>query len=234
MSNLKTLVFYATPEHDCSYLPGRQAVTLFVDPSMPINDTLYTRLSQIGFRRSGQHYYRPKCAGCQACIPVRIPVWDFDMRRRHRRVLRANAHLRVTEKPVDFYPEHFDLYCRYINARHADGDMYPPSREQYDSFLLDARPGSYLNEFREGDTVVCVSVVDRLLDGLSAIYTFFSPDMPHNSLGTLAILTQIDQCRRFSLPYLYLGYWIRNSRKMQYKNQFSPLEYYLDQQWVRA
>ncbi|RMF13326.1 MAG: arginyltransferase [Gammaproteobacteria bacterium] len=233
MTNLRTLIFYATPEHDCSYLPDRQAVTLFVDPSLPVSDTLYTRLSQIGFRRSGQHYYRPKCHNCQACVPVRVPVWDFEWKRTHRRVLKANAHLTLQNRPVDFYPEHFDLYCRYIEARHRDGDMYPPSREQYDSFLLDARPGSFLMEFREHDAVVCVAVVDRLQDGLSAIYTFFSPDHPRNSLGTLAILHQIHQCQLFSLPYLYLGYWIEHSPKMAYKNRFTPLEYYINQEWRR-
>lgn len=224
--------FYLTPDHPCSYLPGRRARTLFLDPRDTIHPPLYQALTEHGFRRSGSHLYRPHCDGCQACVPTRIPVSDFKPRRAQRRVLSRNSALTVHVEPAIFNRRYYDLYVRYIRGRHRDGDMYPPTADQFRSFLLSQWSNvlflcSYLD-----DELVAVAVCDQLPEGLSAIYTFFDPDHPARSLGTWSILQQIELCRRSELTHLYLGYWIRNSRKMHYKLDFRPVELFLDGRWT--
>ncbi len=224
MSSLKTLIFFATPEHPCSYLEGRQATTMFVDPRASVDRNLYTQLTELGFRRSGSHYYRPHCRGCNACIPVRIPVDRFSPNRSQRRNRKQNADLRLTTTPVRFDEELFNLYERYINERHHDGDMYPPTREQFTSFLVEGSIDGFFLEMRLAEDLIGFAVVDVLDRGLSAIYTVFAPEVEHRSLGTFAILWQIEEARQRNLPHLYLGYWIRECRKMNYKTNFRPLQ----------
>ncbi|MGE0622566.1 MAG: arginyltransferase [Pseudomonadales bacterium] len=224
--------FYLTPSHPCSYLPGRQARTLFLDPRETIHPSLYQALTEHGFRRSGSHLYRPRCDGCQACVPTRIPVAAFVPRRSQRRVLSRNADLSVHVEPAMFSRRYYDLYVRYIQGRHRDGDMYPPSADQFRSFLLSQWANgvflcSYLN-----NELIAVAVCDQLPDGLSAIYTFFDPEHPARSLGTWSILQQIELCRRSELTHLYLGYWIRDARKMRYKLDFRPVELFVDGRWT--
>ena len=136
MSNLRTLVFFATPPHDCSYLPDREATTMFVDPRAHIDKKLYSQLTALGFRRSGSHYYRPHCEQCNACIPVRLKVDDFKPDRSQRRVLKKNTDLKCTMVPATFAERYYQLYANYIEQRHQDGDMYPPTRELFTSFLV--------------------------------------------------------------------------------------------------
>lgn len=234
MTSMQTLVFYATPEHKCSYLDNQLATTLFVDPKARVEKDLYTRLSHLGFRRSGNHYYRPRCNNCNACVSVRVPVRTFEPTRAQRRCLKRNADLIASSVPVRFEPEHFSLYRQYIEHRHEDGDMYPPSVEQYENFLLEARPETRLTEYRlpEGG-LACLSVTDQLDDGLSAIYTFFDPALRNRSLGVYAILQQIEQSRLLGLDYLYMGYWIRGCQKMSYKTQYRPIEVLIRDRWMR-
>lgn len=224
MSNLKTLVFFATPPHDCSYLPDREATTMFVDPRANIDKRLYSQLTALGFRRSGSHYYRPHCEACNACIPVRLRVEDFRPDRSQRRVLGRNADLTCELVPATFTERYYRLYAHYIEQRHADGDMYPPSREQFTSFLVEGATDSWFLEIRLGDDLIGLAAIDLLDDGLSAIYTVFDPAHEHRSIGTFAVLWQIEQARARQLPYLYLGYWIRECRKMNYKTRFRPIE----------
>ncbi|MBA4502100.1 arginyltransferase [Marinobacterium marinum] len=232
MSNLRTLKFYATPEHDCSYLPDRQARTLFVDPRATIDNHLYSQLSNLGFRRSGSHIYRPHCEDCQACISVRIPAARFRPSKTQHRIENRNTDLIVCPAPCAFTAEYYSLYERYIRKRHADGDMYPPSEEQFVSFLTDGRTDSCFYEFRSPEgTLLAVAVSDRLEQGLSALYTFYDPDEPRRSLGVYAIIWQIRQAQRLQLPYLYLGYWVEECRKMNYKTAYSPLEMLLNHKW---
>lgn len=232
MSNLSTLRFFTTPAHECSYLPGRQATTLFVDPQARITPTLYSELSLMGFRRSGDFLYRPHCNGCNACIPARIPVSRFRPRRRQRRTLRDNSDLVVTRETAQLTPEYYQLYARYIEIRHAGGDMYPPSQEQFRSFLMSSWSDTRFYCFRRQDgELLAVAVTDRLEDGLSAVYTFFDPQLPERSLGNQAVLWQIEECRRLGLPHLYLGYWVRECEKMAYKSDFQPLEILRDDIW---
>ena len=233
MSSLKTLIFFATPEHPCSYLEGRQATTMFVDPRAQVDRALYSQLTELGFRRSGSHYYRPHCRGCQACIPVRIPVSRFQPDRSQRRVRRANEDLHLSITPVRLDDEVYGLYERYINERHQDGDMYPASREQFSSFLVEGTIDGFFLEMRDDSgQLLGVAVVDVLDNGLSAIYTMFEPGEEKRGLGTFAILWQIEEARRRTLPHLYLGYWIRQCRKMNYKTRFKPLQQLVRGKWV--
>ncbi len=232
MTSLSELRFFTTPAHDCSYLDDKKAITLFADPLAKIDKDLYSALSAVGFRRSGNHIYRPYCQACTACIPVRIPVDQFASRRRHRRVLKSNADVAVSQREPVLTEEYFALYERYISDRHADGDMHPASRDQFQSFLVDGRPEASFYEFRCGDELVAVAVADELNDGLSAIYTFFDPEKNHLTPGMFAILWLIEEARRLKLDYLYLGYWIKQCQKMSYKMDYKPIELYVNNSWV--
>lgn len=231
-SSLRDLKVYTTYPHSCSYLPGKEATTLFVDPRTPMSGPLYSQLSSLGFRRSGAHLYRPNCGSCSACIPARIPVNRFEPRRNQRRCWRQNSDLEVRELPDIQNDEAFDLYCRYIEARHHDGDMFPPSREQYQSFLSAEWGVTRFYGVYQGSTLIAVAVADALDDGLSAIYTFYEPEMTSRGLGTFAVLWQIEQTRVLQRDYLYLGYWIKQCQKMAYKIQYRPLELYVNGNWV--
>ena len=232
----RDLRFFLTVPHACSYLPGREATTLFLDPQESPGQGVYDALALLGFRRSGRHLYRPHCEGCSACISVRIPVADFMPNRTQRRLKRRNADLTVHERSAVFDGEHYALYARYIRARHADGDMYPPSHEQYRTFLTLDHPYARLLEFRLDNKLLAVAAIDLLGHGLSAIYTFFdpSPVFERRSLGTHAVLCQIDKAREHGLPHVYLGYWIRESSKMNYKRAFQPLEFLDGRHWRRS
>jgi len=233
MTNLKSLNFYATPGHNCSYLQNREAKTLFVDPQAIIAKDTYSQLSDLGFRRSGRHVYRPHCDQCQACISVRIPADQFKPSKGQKRLIARNRDLKVRAVSPQLTTEYYELYERYIIARHADGDMYPPSQDQFMSFLVEGDQDSVFFEFRDSDNkLVALAVCDFLAQGLSAIYTFFDPNLSKRSLGSYAILWQINECRRLGMPYLYLGYWVKDCRKMSYKLAYKPTELLLDSSWV--
>ena len=235
MSDLQTLRFYATPAHDCSYLPGRKAKTLFVDPQARVSDTLYSQLSDLGFRRSGSHIYRPHCDNCNACVSVRIPVNDFTPSNTQRRIWKRNADLTVRARSPQLTIEYYRLYDHYISKRHADGDMYPPSPSQFMSFLVEGKQPCTFYEFRDPtDKLLAVAITDHLTQGRSALYTFYDTEAEQRSLGTYAILWQIDTAARMGLHYLYLGYWVRDCRKMRYKTAYRPLEMLIADQWVRV
>ncbi|MEM8660692.1 MAG: arginyltransferase [Pseudomonadota bacterium] len=228
---MRDLKVYTTYPHSCSYLEDKEATTLFVDPRQPVDKLLYSNLSLLGFRRSGSHIYRPHCTNCEACIPARIPVAEFEPRRGQKRTWKRNQDLRVRRSDHLRDAEAFELYCRYIELRHYDGDMYPPDREQYESFLNDAWDCTHYYRFYDGPKLTALAVVDELQDGLSAIYTFFDPECDKRSLGAFAILWQIERTRALGLDYLYLGYWIKGCKKMAYKSDYKPLELYIKNKW---
>ncbi|MBQ76367.1 MAG: arginyltransferase [Gammaproteobacteria bacterium] len=232
MTSLSELRFFTTPEHDCSYLDDRQAITLFVDPLAKITTDMYSGLSAVGFRRSGDHIYRPYCQACAACIPVRIPVADFTLKRRHNRIINRNSDVVVKQVAPCVNEEYFNLYHNYIDARHADGDMYPAEIEQFESFLVLGRQEAIFFEFRAKGDLLAVAVADKLNDGLSAIYTFFDPEKEKRSPGVLAVIHLIEETRRLSLGYVYLGYWIKQCQKMAYKMDYKPIELYVNNRWV--
>ena len=231
MTAISSLKLYATHPHPCSYLADREATTLFVDPKADIDAEAYAQLSEQGFRRSGHFIYRPHCARCSACVPARIPVAHFRPDRRQKRIARANSDLDVLMEPSIAGEEFYALYARYISERHADGDMYPPTREQYDSFLS-REWGTRYCCFRKDEQLLAVAVIDQMPNGLSAVYTFYDPDFPKRSLGTNAVLWQVEMARALGLPHVYLGYWIRECPKMAYKTGFRPLELRLGERWI--
>jgi arginine-tRNA-protein transferase len=231
-SSLRDIKVYTTYPHSCSYLDDQEATTLFVDPRQPVDKALYSQLSALGFRRSGDHIYRPHCAHCEACIPARIPVCEFTRSRGQKRIWQRNQDLRIVCTDEISDDEAFDLYRRYISLRHSDGDMYPPEREQFEAFLNNVWDCTRYSRFYDEATLVAVAVVDALEDGLSAIYTFFDPEVAKRSLGVYAILWEVEQARELGLEYLYLGYWIKNCQKMAYKSDYRPLQVYVKNRWT--
>lgn len=228
---LSALHLYLTAPYPCSYLEGLEARSQVATPSFLISTPIYSELVRHGFRRSGTFTYRPRCDTCQQCVPVRVVADAFLPTRSQRRSYKQHRGLEVTLHSLRDKAEYFELYRRYQDARHRDGGMDDDSPEQYRNFLLQSHVDTLLVEFREDTVLRMVSVVDVLVDGLSAVYTFYDPDVPHASFGTFNVLWQVEMCRKLQLPYLYLGYWIAGSRKMAYKANFQPLEGLQDGAW---
>ncbi|PCJ32301.1 MAG: arginyltransferase [Gammaproteobacteria bacterium] len=223
--------FYQDAPHDCSYIAGRQAQNIYPDPNKPMTNHLYSQLIAHGFRRSGDHSYRPNCGECQSCVPVRINTKKFKLSRSQRRCLSRNKTLSRTILPAEFKREHYDLYCRYLTARHVGGGMDNPTIESYSHFLISDWSETRFIEFREEGKLISVAVTDIVENSLSALYTFFDPDFEARSLGTYSILQQINLAQELGLTWLYLGYWIEDCQKMKYKQNFSGLEGYIEQDW---
>lgn len=226
-----SLAFYASEPHQCNYLPDKQALTVFADPNVSMTTAIYSRIIEYGFRRSGEYVYIPKCPECNLCISVRIPVSEFVPSRNQRRVINKNSDLSVHQHAPTFNEEHYQLYRRYIHSRHIGGGMDNPTQEDYLKFLSSTWSDTVFYEIRSQNQLIGVTVADRLHTGLSAVYTFFDPDQEKRSPGSCAILWLIEETQRLGLRWLYLGYYIPNCQKMNYKARYRPLEAFISGHW---
>lgn len=234
MSHMKNIRFYITPPHPCSYLAQRTARMVFIDPVRDLDMSTLSELSRQGFRRSGDFIYKPECHQCRQCLSSRIPTERFVPDSSQKRALAKNSDLRMATRSTRYATDiHYRLYARYITERHADGDMFPPTREQFEKFLISGGSDSFFLEFWLNDQLLVAATCDRLDDGISAVYTFYDPSETKRSLGTFAIMQQIEWARAHALPYVYLGYWVPQAEKMRYKSRFLPLEVLLDGRWQR-
>ncbi|WP_415636243.1 arginyltransferase [Pseudoalteromonas distincta] len=221
-----------TQEFDCSYLPNRREQLLVIlDPSCYSTDKFESLLG-LGFRRSGNQIYRPHCPICSACSSVRVLAQEFMPSKSQKRKLnKAKTQFEVKYSTQE-RPEYYPLYSKYISMRHQDGSMYPPEKEQFQSFLLCSWLKITFIELWHEDTLVAVAVTDCMNSAISAIYTFFDPDFEHYSLGSVMILEQIKFAKEQNKQYVYLGYQIDECDKMKYKTQFLPAQKQLNDEWV--
>jgi len=227
--------FYVTAPQPCPYLEGRVERKLFTALQGGQADTLNDVLSHQGFRRSQNVLYRPSCSSCAACMSARIVVRGFEPTRSQRRVARRNAGL-VREATTPWASEEqFELFRRYLNARHSDGGMADMDVYEYAAMVEEtpvrSRVVEYYDDGPKGRRLVAVCLTDILTDGVSMVYSFFDPDYEARSLGTWLILDHVDIAREAGLDYVYLGYWVPDSRKMDYKAKFRPLEIFRRGGW---
>ena len=233
---MKTSIpLYLTQQQECSYLDNRFARNVVCDPEMDFDPLIYDHLLAEGFRRSGCMVYRPNCQHCEECQSSRLPVNEFRPNRSQKRAWKKVAgHLTVEAKPAAFLEEHYQLYQKYTANRHADGGMQNSSPQDYMSFLSCHWAKTYFVELRLDGDLFAVAVTDRQPQSLSALYTFFDTDKASMSPGVVAVLAQIELAQRWQLPWLYLGFWIRESPKMAYKINYQPLEVFRSGQWLKA
>jgi arginine-tRNA-protein transferase len=237
--------FYLTAPSSCPYLPGKEERKVFTHIVGKRARDLNEILTQGGFRRSQTIAYRPACESCRACVSVRVVVDDFRPSGNMRRVLKTNRDLIGTLVPNRPSSDQYSLFRRYLDHRHTDGGMVDMTVLDYSMMVEDSHVETRMIEYRRRGPdsaingrgrgrLLAVSLTDVLSDGLSMVYSFFEPDAADRSLGTFMILDHIEQARRMGLPYLYLGYWVEGSRKMDYKARFRPQERLMPQGWARV
>lgn len=230
------LQFYVTTSYPCGYIEKNRAQSLIASPYHLVNGDIYSELIKQGFRRSGKFTYKPHCENCNACIPVRLIVDQYEPKRSQKRAFKKHQDLQANVIQLGFQQDHFNLYQSYQLARHAEdmdtSHQLQEQEEQYRQFLCQSNVDSLMIEFRGADDQVkIVSVIDQLQDGISAVYTFYDTTDAAASYGTHAIMWLAEWAKQMRLPYLYLGYWIKQSPKMAYKEKFKPLEKLIDEQW---
>jgi len=225
--------FYVTAPTPCPYLEGRMERKLFTQLAGKNAQTLHNGLAQQGFRRSQNILYRPSCIDCAACLSVRIDVGKFIPSKSQRRILRKNKHLTDHKTHPRVTLEHYRLFSDYIAERHSGGGMSDMDRYEFGAMIEESPVDSLLIEYRDHDdeTLIAASMTDVLQDGLSMVYSYFAPNHSNQSPGTYMILNHIDFAQKTGLPYVYLGYWIPGSKKMEYKSNFSNLEIFIGGQW---
>ncbi|MFN3075624.1 MAG: arginyltransferase [Alphaproteobacteria bacterium] len=224
--------FFTTAPMPCPYLPGRQERKVVTELSGVEAVMLHDSLSQAGFRRSHAIAYAPACNGCSQCVPVRIDAEGFHFRQSFRRILKRNADLKVRLVKAKATAEQFRLFSRYQESRHGGSDMAQMVYHDYRAMVEDSPINTHLVEMRNADShLVATCLTDGLSDGFSAVYSFFDPELPQRSLGTYSVLWLVGEARRLNLPYVYLGYWVAESRKMSYKGRFGPIEAFTPNGW---
>jgi len=234
---LQKLQFYVTTPYQCGYLPKKLAQSLIASPQNLVDGQVYSGLIQQGFRRSGKFAYRPHCENCQACTPIRIKLDHFKANRSQSRAYKKHIDLTPRILNLNFQQNHFDLYLEYQKLRHSEEVTLDTEEkneaEQYRQFLCQSNVESLMIEFNDTQGITkIVSVIDIVLDGVSAVYTYYDATDLKASYGTYSIMWLAQWTKSLGLPYLYLGYWIEESPKMAYKQQFKPQECLIDGFWV--
>jgi len=221
-----------TVEHRCGYFKDRLSRNLVVDPMAENQSIIYDALTHSGFRRAGDLIFRPHCRQCHACTATRVPIERFTPSRSQKRCLKRNSSLVVKKVNAVYSEEHFQLYRNYLDQQHSGGGMDNPKREEYEGFLLSSWSNCFFLEVRQDDgQLLAVAVCDQLSSGLSAVYTFYDVSWAKTGLGVFCILQQIELARQLKLSYLYLGYWIAEHPKMDYKKKFQPIEVFENGAW---
>jgi leucyl-tRNA---protein transferase len=233
---IQNMGLFLSEAQQCNYLSDKQSCSLFVDPAISPDKITYSSLIELGFRRSGHNLYKPHCEECQQCISTRVKVNQFMPKKSQKRCQHKNQDLQVTIKPALFEQEHYALYSQYLNTRHINSGMDGSSKSDYINFLTSSWSETKFIEFRLDKKLVALAVTDYVNNGLSAVYTFFTTEKHYQkrSLGVYAILWQIAECKRLGYNWLYLGYWIAENKKMSYKNQYQPAEYYINGKWTTS
>jgi len=219
-----------TRSQKCAYLPDQTEQRLATDISD--HPDSHDRLAETGFRRVENWVYKPACPGCNACLPIRVKADEFAGSRNIARIRAANKDLYRLDSHGQLTLDHYDMFQRYLGFRHEDGQMASMSFEEFSAMILNSPIDTRLTEYRDQDDRLmgCI-LIDKQRDGLSAVYSFFQPDQTKRSLGSFMIVDLIDRCKDIGLPYVYLGYYIEQSRKMSYKARFKPYQIFIDGIW---
>jgi arginine-tRNA-protein transferase len=226
-----SIPLFLTDQHPCSYLDKRNSQSAFVHPSISLNTKIYSQLIEQGFRRSGNEVYTPHCPTCSECIPTRLEVEQFIPNKNQKRCLKKNQQTSIIVKPAHFEQTHFELYLRYQSHKHEESDMVNSSKEDYINFLASSWCNTLFVEFSINKELAAIAVVDILDNALSAVYTFFEPQFSQYSLGNYAVLWQIEHAKKMQMDFVYMGFWIKDCRKMSYKTQYQPIQGFMDNEW---
>jgi leucyl-tRNA---protein transferase len=232
--NTRIPQFFLTPGGPCPYLPGRVERKVFARLAGNLAQPLSEALTHSGFRRSQSIAYRPACEGCNACVSVRVVTGAFAASRNQKRNLRRNGDLTRRQVAAEATREQFALLRTYLDSRHPGGGMSDMGLFDYVAMVEETPVETHIVEYRDAQgTLMAAALTDHLRDGLSMVYSFFHPGEESRSLGTYMILDHVQRARELELPYVYLGYWVRGSDKMDYKIRFSPLEALTTNGWER-
>ena len=230
MADMISIPLFLTPEQECAYLNNKESQSVVVNQQFGMTQQIYSHLIERGFRRSGDMVYAPHCQNCSACIACRVKAELFKANRSQKRCLEMHKKTEVIIKPCKYDPAHEDLYNHYVATRHPNTGEAANNQDHMDFFGSNWCE-TWLVEFHVVKQLAAVAVVDILKNALSAVYTFYKPEFKQLSMGTYAVLWQIEKARELGIEYVYLGYWVEKSQKMDYKKNYRPLEVFINQQW---
>ena len=220
-----------TQPFDCSYMPKKTEQLIFVQSEHPLSAPFYQQLMSQGFRRSGNDVYRPHCPQCSDCQSLRISAQDFMPSKSQKRIINKNKLFEV-KIATEIKPSYYPLYQRYIRSRHQDGSMFPPSEDQLNSFTQCSWMNIQFIELYQDHQLISVAVIDRTPQAISAVYTFFDPDLDKLSLGSYNILLQLTLAQENNIEFVYLGYFINDCDSMKYKQKFMPHQRFINDSWI--
>ena len=230
---LKLKLYQSTP-YSCPYIPSNTAHHYTTDPSQVLSKEVHSQLVDLGFRRAGSRIHRPNCHICKQCVPLRIPTNNFQASRSQKRIMTKNMDISVEIVTTPNYCEYFDLYSQYIIYKHPESEIMHAAEDTFDNFLYCNWAETFAVEFRlPSNELICVAICDPLIQGWSAVYTFYSVKYLQRSLGIFSILKQVEILHQQNLKYLYLGFWIKDCDKMNYKSKFKPCEGFKQDQWIK-